>query len=199
MNFLAHLLLSGENRAVQAGNLFGDEIKGRDYSHLPPEVAIGVSLHRFIDNHADTSVVNLEIKKSLHQYFHKYAGVALDIYYDHFLSIHWKKFSEENLVAYSEGVYDSLEEYTKSFSERSNQLYQSMSKHQWLSEYGTMKGMELTFKSMTRILPRDSGMESAILALEKHYSLIEKGFNEYFPILLKDSQEKLVDLSIEIN
>ncbi len=116
MNFLAHLLLSGENRAVQAGNLFGDEIKGRDYSYLPREVARGVTLHRFIDNHTDTSGLNLELKKALYPYFHTMRVKQPDIYFDHFLSRHWAKFSEISLEHYAEDAYTELRPYVEFFS-----------------------------------------------------------------------------------
>lgn len=194
MNFLAHLLLSGENRAVQAGNLFGDEIKGRDYSYLPREVAKGVTLHRFIDNHTDTSELNLELKKALYPYFHKYAGVALDIYFDHFLSRHWANFSQISLELYAEEVCTELKPYVELFSSKSERLFLSMNNHGWLAKYGELNGMTLVFTEMQKVLPNNAGMENAIEALEVHYELIEKGFIEYFPILLTDSQHKLLDL-----
>mgnify|MGYP006093429175 FL=1 len=197
MNFLAHLLLSGENRAVQAGNLFGDEIKGRDYSYLPREVARGVTLHRFIDNHTDTSELNLELKKALYPYFHKYAGVALDIYFDHFLSRHWAKFSEISLELYAEDVYTELKPYVEFFSFKSERLFLSMTKHRYLAKYGELNGMNVVFGEMQKILPNNAGMENAVEALEMHYELIENGFIEYFPILLTDSQHKLLDLLID--
>ena len=194
MNFLAHLLLSGENRAVQAGNLFGDEIKGRDYSYLPRDVVRGVTLHRFIDNHTDTSELNLELKKALYPYFHKYAGVALDIYFDHFLSRHWAKFSEISLELYAEDAYTELRPYVEFFSSKSERLFNSMTKHKYLASYGELNGMIVVFGEMQKILPNNSGMENAIKALDVHYELIENGFVEYFPILFTDSQHKLLDL-----
>ena len=194
MNFLAHLLLSGESRAVQAGNLFGDEIKGRNYTYLPEDVAKGVTLHRFIDSHADTSELNLNLKLVLYPHFHKYAGVALDIYFDHFLSRHWTNFSETSLELFADGVYKELKPFVHLFSSKSEVIFSSMIKHKWLAGYGNLHGMNMTFRGMRKILPNNAGMENAVQVLEQHYELIENGFIEYFPILFADSQQKLLDL-----
>ena len=50
MNYLGHLYLSGDQKDLMLANLFGDFVKGRDYSYLPQIVQTGVTLHREIDN-----------------------------------------------------------------------------------------------------------------------------------------------------
>jgi len=194
MNFLAHLFLSGSDPGIRAGNLFGDEIKGRDFSYLPVKVEIGVYLHRFIDDHADNHEVNLRIKKILYPYFHKYAGVALDIYYDHFLAKNWASYSEEGLANFSQTIYSSLPSYLDLFSEKSHRLFAAMTRGDWLSGYGTIDGMRQTFAGMSRMLPVESGMENAVEILEKHYLGLEEGFREYFVSLTTDTEKKLLDL-----
>lgn len=196
MNFLAHVFLSGEERAVQAGNLFGDEIKGRDYTYLPERVAAGVTLHRHIDTFTDDHELNLRTKGLLHEDFGKYAGVALDIYYDHFLSKNWSVYSSHNLQEFAEGVYKELDPFVALFSMRSKNLFDSMRKYGWLSGYGEMDGMVKTFNGMSRLLPLDSGMNNAVAVLEKKYDVIELAFTEYFPDLLSTTRLKLVDLSV---
>jgi acyl carrier protein phosphodiesterase len=69
-----------------------------------------------------------------------------------------------------------------------------MTKHRYLAKYGELNGMNVVFGEMQKILPNNAGMENAVEALEMHYELIENGFIEYFPILLTDSQHKLLDL-----
>ncbi|MFK7757518.1 MAG: ACP phosphodiesterase [Flavobacteriales bacterium] len=196
MNFLAHIFLSGQERAVQAGNLFGDEIKGRDYSYLPHRVAAGVSLHRHIDSFTDEHEMNLKTKGSLHEDFGKYAGVALDIYYDHFLSRHWATYTAADLKEFAAGVYSELDPFVELFSARSRKLFDSMKTYGWLSGYGEMDGMVKTFNGMSRLLPEESGMKDAVGVLEKKYDMIELAFIEYFPDLLNTTRLKLVDLSV---
>ncbi len=195
MNFLAHLFLSGDERSVQAGNLFGDEIKGRDYSYLPERVMAGVTLHRFIDSFTDEHKVNLAAKSFLYEDFGKYAGVALDIYYDHFLSVHWAEYTDLDLNEFARGVYTELEPFIPLFSPRAKTLFDSMRTYGWLSGYGEIDGMIKTFRGMSKLLPLQSGMNNAVAVLEKKYEVIEDAFTEYFPDLLKQSGLKLVDLS----
>ncbi len=195
MNYLAHLFLSGESAAVKAGNLFGDEIKGRDFSYLPAEVEIGVKLHRFIDDHADNHSLNLEMKKMLHPHFHKYAGVALDIYYDHFLSVHWSDYSDYSLERFTDEVYSEMDDYVSLFSSKSNRLFESMKKYRWLAGYGDMDGMIKTFNGIKSLTREDSGLEKGVEVLQSFYEPLDKAFKEYFPELVEESSQKLVALS----
>ena len=110
------------------------------------------------------------------------------------MSRHWAKFSEISLELYAEDVYTELKPYVEFFSFKSERLFLSMTKHRYLAKYGELNGMNVVFGEMQKILPNNAGMENAVEALEMHYELIENGFIEYFPILLTDSQHKLLDL-----
>ena len=50
MNFLGHLYLSGNEPLVIVGNFMADAVKGRDCTHLHPDVQRGIALHRAIDS-----------------------------------------------------------------------------------------------------------------------------------------------------
>ena len=194
MNYLAHLFLSGENREIQAGNLFGDEVKGRNYEHFPENIKIGLLLHRFIDSFTDLHQVNLDAKKLLYLKLGKYAGIALDIYYDHFLAKYWNEYSDINLNEYTLEVYQSLKPLGLLFSNKSQELLEMMAGHNWLFNYAELDGMERTFSGMTKRLGEDSGMGYAFDLLENKYSLLEGSFRDYFPELMKVANNKLLDL-----
>ena len=95
MNFLAHIYLSGNNKLMMIGNFIGDSVKGKEHEQLHPMVRKGVMLHRNIDDFTDRDPVNAEIRKLLHPVAGKYAGVYLDMFYDHFLAANWDDFSPE--------------------------------------------------------------------------------------------------------
>ena len=93
MNYLAHIYLSGNNKLLMIGNFIGDAVKGRRYENLHPMVRKGVLLHRAIDDYTDRHPLNAEVRKILHPVCGKYAGVYLDMFYDHFLAAGWDRYS----------------------------------------------------------------------------------------------------------
>src|SRR5450432_1821563 len=92
MNFLAHLYLSGDNPQVMIGNFIGDFVKGKNLTErFDTDVAKGIALHREIDWFTDTHIVVKQSKDRLRPKYRHYAGVIVDIFYDHFLAKNWDK------------------------------------------------------------------------------------------------------------
>ena len=48
MNYLGHLVLSGENEDVLFGNFIADVVKGNSYHNFNNSIQKGILLHRFI-------------------------------------------------------------------------------------------------------------------------------------------------------
>ena len=66
MNFLAHLLFSGNQEDVIFGNFIGDAIKGRAHETYSEGIQKGILLHRFIDSYTDTHDYYLESKRKFY-------------------------------------------------------------------------------------------------------------------------------------
>ena len=97
MNFLAHIYLSGDNDLIKIGNFMADGIRGKQYENYPLEIQKGIILHRAIDTFTDAHPIFRQSTKRLHNNYHHYAGVIVDILYDHFLAKNWNKYSDEKL------------------------------------------------------------------------------------------------------
>lgn len=98
MNFLAHLLL-GPHEAPQAvGSLLGDFVKGpMDSIALPEGVREGIWLHRQIDGFTDRHELVARSKERVSRQRRRYAGIMVDMFYDHLLARHWQRFSGQPL------------------------------------------------------------------------------------------------------
>ena len=59
MNYLAHLLLSGNDEDVIFGNFIGDAIKGKQYQDYSGSIQKGILLHRQIDTFTDSHPIYL--------------------------------------------------------------------------------------------------------------------------------------------
>ena len=108
MNFLAHLYLSGNNKEVILGNFIADAVKGKELNRYKEQVQVGIRLHRAIDTYTDKHPVVEKSKERLRGKYHKYAGVIVDMFYDHFLAANWNEYSNEPLNKFTSNAYRIL-------------------------------------------------------------------------------------------
>ena len=92
MNFLAHAHLSGEDEPLLFGNFVADSIKGRQLQSYNRRIVQGVKLHRIIDAFTDQHPLVRNSVTLVKSDLGRYAGVAVDIFYDHFLAKNWCRY-----------------------------------------------------------------------------------------------------------
>jgi acyl carrier protein phosphodiesterase len=109
MNFLAHLLLAGNDEGLRLGAMLGDFVRGgMDDSTLPAEVQRGIQLHRFIDQYVDGLPELARLRQSFQTPFRRYAGIIIDVAFDHELARHWSDYSNISLQQFDQEVRDLL-------------------------------------------------------------------------------------------
>ena len=108
MNYLAHLFLSSESSEAMLGAMLGDFVKGADKNNYPPNVRRGIELHRQIDSFTDAHEIVLAAKRQFAPERRRFAGIALDIFYDHCLAKNWSQFSAIPLRTFTNNVYETL-------------------------------------------------------------------------------------------
>ena len=97
MNYLAHLYLSDPSEDAWLGSLLGDFVKGPLDDRYSEEVTRAIVLHRKIDSYTDAHPVVLNSKSRVSTQRRRYAGIMVDMFYDHFLAKHWREFHAEPL------------------------------------------------------------------------------------------------------
>lgn len=185
MNYLAHFYLSGKSEPWLVGNFIADAVKGADFSKYDPEVAAGIRMHRAIDHFTDHHPVVLQSTQRLRAEYRHYAPVIIDIFYDHFLAVHWNQYSSEKLTDFAEQSYDTLNRHYAIMPERSAFILKHMKSGDWLSSYRTVKGIERVMGGMARRARYESKMETSHVLLEQHYDLFSREFLDYFPELMR--------------
>jgi acyl carrier protein phosphodiesterase len=109
LNFLAHLHLADPDEGLMLGGVVADFIRNPEVAALPPNVQAGVRLHRSIDSFTDHhQIVHQSIGRVSSRYGW-FAGIAIDIYYDHLLARNWECFSTEPLWVFAQRAYRTLE------------------------------------------------------------------------------------------
>jgi acyl carrier protein phosphodiesterase len=194
MNFLAHIYLSGDNDLIKIGNFMADGIRGKHFENYPLEIQKGIKLHRFIDTYTDTHLVFRESTKRLHQNYHHYAGVIVDVFYDHFLAKNWSNYSSETLVDFTENFYQSLRDNYDFLSERTKGMMPYMIEYNWLVSYQTVEGISRILTQMDSRTKNESKMRFSPNELIEYYTEFEQEFTSFFEDVKIQSQQKLVSL-----
>jgi acyl carrier protein phosphodiesterase len=194
MNFLAHIYLSGDNDLIKIGNFMADGIRGKHFESYPIDVQKGIILHRAIDTFTDAHPIFRQSTKKLHENYHHYAGVIVDVFYDHFLAKNWAKYSDEKLDLFVERFYQSLHDNPSILSERTKGMMPYMIEHNWLVSYQTVEGINRILTQMDHRTKNESKMRFATNELSEFYSEFETEFTEFFKELILFSNKKITTL-----
>jgi acyl carrier protein phosphodiesterase len=185
MNFLAHLFLSGTEEDVIVGNFVADAVKGNSLHRFPEGMERGIRLHREIDHFTDQHAVVRASKSRLSPKYRMWAGVIVDLYYDHFLAKYWSEYSGEDLNRFVAGTYFLLIRRFHLLPPRSRRILPFMITQNWLVGYRDLDVLQKVFNGMSRRTSHPSGMENAILDLQADYLDYENEFRTFFPDIIK--------------
>jgi acyl carrier protein phosphodiesterase len=180
MNFLAHIYLSGDNDLIKIGNFMADGIRGKHFETFPLEIQRGIILHRAIDTFTDAHPVFRTSTKKLHNRYHHYSGVIVDVFYDHFLSKNWAIYSDENLDDYIQRFYQTLDDNREVLTEKTIYLMPYMIKQNWLLSYQTVSGIDGILTQMDGRTKNKSKMRFASEELQDSYLEFEQEFTIFF-------------------
>lgn len=181
MNFLAHLYLSGDSDEIAVGNFISDYVKGQEYKSYPPQIQKGILLHRKIDGFTDSHPIVRQSKAYFAPRYHKYAGVIVDVLYDHFLATEWNKFSDYEFDAFVLDVHNLLKNNSEYIPEGVKRFLPYFIRNNWLISYKQLEGLESVFIGMPKgtSLPDESAF--AMKVIRDKYKYLRRDFLEFFP------------------
>lgn len=196
MNLLAHQHLSFNQEFLMVGNFIADAVKGSKYQMYPDQVQTGILLHRAIDTYTDSHPLVLESRQLLYPFFHKYAGVVQDVYYDHFLASNWQQYSPVPLRDFCKSVYHNLQKNYELLPAKMQRMAGYMIMQDWLYSYRRMAGAAKALERMSYRAKFKSNMEHGLPPLVEHYKILSDHFAQFYPLLIREIEEKF---GMEIN
>jgi acyl carrier protein phosphodiesterase len=101
MNFLAHLWLSDQARLPLAGAILDDTLRGALPADMPAPLLQSVQLHRHVDAATDRHPRVRAARAGFVDGHRRYAGILLDVLYDHVLARDWQDYSGEPLQEFA--------------------------------------------------------------------------------------------------
>lgn len=182
MNYLAHLVLAGDDPADRLGGLAGDFVKGVLPGSLPADLAAGVRLHRAIDQYADAHPAFRQSRERVSSLRRRYAGVMVDMFYDHFLAVHWARYRDEPLRVYTRSVYGLVAERAGELPASFGDVAPHMAAQDWLASYRDPRAIATALDRMSQHrLRRANPLAGGGLELLGDYAGFEADFLVFFP------------------
>jgi len=179
MNFLGHLYFSNDNLDLMVANLFGDFIKGKKYLDYSDNIQKGVILHRKIDYYIDTHQEVKELRLKLYSELPKVAGVAIDLYFDHLLAVHWNKYHRHSYMEFLNRFYSHHSSFEAELSPDFRLFLSVLRTRKWMDHYPTSYGLNRLCQGVSSRISFPNSLGKAPIVLEKHKTEVSKVFYQY--------------------
>jgi len=198
LNYLAHILLSGNSAQRQVGGFIADNVKGSNLESFPERMRQGIVLHRRVDTFTDEHPLVREARALLRPYFGRYAGIFLDVFYDYFLAKNWRQFSDISLWRFACRFYAGLVwNYRRLPLSIKGFLWHFIGTNR-LCKYASKRGVQRSLWIMGSYSSLPQMSEEAMLILAKHEQELEQFFLQFFPQLAEYAQGLLVPRNVEV-
>ena len=195
MNHLAHAHLAGADDALLLGGLLGDFWRGAPDPAWPPGVRAGVVLHRKIDVYTDSHPDVAAARALFAPPLRRYAGILLDVYFDHALAANWRQHAPEPLAGLSARVADLLHANRDWLPERLNRFAGYFRHAGLFGAYAERSVIERVLGGISQRLKHDNPLASAGPALWQREAELGATFARFFPDLVAYANGKRKELS----
>ncbi|MFQ6574481.1 ACP phosphodiesterase [Pseudomonas sp. UM16] len=190
MNYLAHLHLGGQQPEQLLGSLYGDFVKGPLAGRFPLPLEAAIRLHRQIDVFTDSHPLVLQSLGRFPRERRRYAGIILNVFFDHCLALHWQDYAEQPLEQFTGRVYQVLAAQAE-LPARLAQIAPYMAADDWLGSYREFAVLDQVFRGIARRLSRPEGMDGALELVDGLYAPLLEDFRAFYPELQAFAKKSL--------
>lgn len=181
MNYLAHLLLAAPDEEAMLGAFLGDFVKGRNLNGFAPVVAREIYLHRRIDSFTDEHPVVRSALALFEPGQRRYAGIALDVFWDHVLARDFEQHAGVKLATFVQQAYRLLEQHAAELTPRARLVAERMAAQDWLMAYADFSGVERAVHGLgQRLSHGGEQLEACAVDLRCKHARLAEGFSPLF-------------------
>lgn len=194
MNHLAHVLLAGDDEGLQLGGMLGDFVHGRpDPRQWSARVIDGIRLHRAIDVYTDAHPDVLAAKALLPPPYRRYAGILLDMWFDHCLARDFTRWSAQPLAPYSTRLRGMLHRHESALPPTLQGFLAYMERHDLPAGYVDDATLGYALAGIGQRLSRANPLDSALPVLLAREPELQHRFEAFFPALQAFAREWLAE------
>ena len=167
------------------GSVLGDFVKGPlnngVTSRYGVEATRAIALHRKIDSYTDAHTVVSVSRRRVTAERRRFAGIMIDIFYDHFLAKYWEEFHPLPLARFADDFYSILSRRHAELPERLQHVADSMIEFDWLGSYAHLDSIDTALNRLSRRLRRGSALVGSADELRQNYAEMESDFRRFLP------------------
>ncbi|UTW44536.1 DUF479 domain-containing protein [bacterium SCSIO 12696] len=181
MNYLAHILLSGDEPEIKIGGLLGDFVKGPLRGQYPHRIEQGIALHRAIDSWFDQQSQVIAARARFEPPLRRFAGIIVDICYDHLLAKNWQQHHPQPLNRFSGDFYQLLRDHYHLLPQRAQRFTDHAPGIGLLENYAHRHTVGLTLSRIEQRFRRPVDLSAASVQLEHQWPQLQREFDQLFP------------------
>ena len=185
-------MLSGHDSEEMLGNLLGDFVRKGGEGVFSERVQRGIELHRRIDGFTDRHSVFRRSRQRIRPELRRFGGIAVDLFYDHFLAREFSSYHDVPLEAFAERLYRLLEQYEPQLPPGLQQIMPSMIERNWLVSYREVDAIERALSRISLRLSRPNALGETADDFRLCYDDFAADFEEFFPELLEFTREQRI-------
>lgn len=194
MNHLAHALLGASDDDILLGGLIADFLRGAVDPALPHGVRIGIALHRAIDTYTDAHAEIVAARARFAPPYRRYAGILLDVWFDHLLARDWTRYAPGSLHAFSRSVQALLARREAELPPRMHAFARYLRARDLPEAYRDEAVIADVLRGLSMRLTRANPIADALPILRAQAAALDRHFGAFFPDLLThaaQAQEQL--------
>ena len=187
MNYLAHAWLARYSDDAILGGLLGDFVFGQStLEDWPAPIRVEIVRHRRIDRYTDGHPAVVEARGLFDAAgLRRYAGIVLDVYFDHCLARDWSRWNEASLEDFTARVYRVLLAQRDALPPRLHAIAPRMAAHDWLGSYRQRENVDHAVHGIATRLSRNGERLVACLdVLRANEAAVEAAFEMFLPDLI---------------
>ena len=197
MNYLAHAWLARHSDEAMLGAILGDFVFGQStLQDWPVSIRSEIVRHRRIDRYTDDHPAVVAARGLFDAAgLRRYAGIVLDVYFDHCLARDWLRWNDVSLATFTSRVYRVLHEHRDELPPRLQAVVPRMAAHDWLGSYRERGNVDAAVRGIATRLSRNGDKLVACLdVLRANEARVDAAFDAFFPDLVDAARRLRIEL-----
>jgi len=173
----------------------GDFCRGVDLQSLPHSIKLGIENHRFVDHFTDQHEEVRRLKRLMSPQRSRFAGIMIDMVFDHFLIMHWTRFSSLPFQQCCGHYYVDLKKGRHLMPARMLRVTSRVIEHDWFASYAELEGIGFALDRIAERIRFKHEFAGSVSELRMRKREIEEGFLRFFPELIQAVELKGLEVA----
>lgn len=165
--------------------MMGDFVRGSIDPALRPGVRRGIALHRAIDSHTDGHHDIQALRRLFEPPYRRYAGILIDIWFDHLLARDFDRWSGIPLEPFSDGLLGLLQARTEELPDPLQRFTRYMHARRLPAAYARREMISEVLVGVSSRLRHANPLADGLIEISRLETELEEAFTRIFPQLVE--------------